>query len=1111
LPYPDYPAGISFIQIKTTFMKPKHVVILLLSVFGAASIGKAQLQYGKKLTPPAKNVRDEMMQNFDKKNRNLPYTYFDSVSKQFVRVGLDGNLRNSQSFLSGVQPSTKIPPPGSNTVFHLTKDINTLAESYPENNPANTRYSFAVLNNVAYFIANDGINGRELWRSDGTAAGTYMVKDVDPGESGIAGIDIVAANGLLYFTGYTPENGQEPWISDGTADGTHLLKDINPGSYDSRPNQFAAVGNQVFFVVTTYNQNEQLWKTDGTEAGTMLVTDLASQGIGYRIFELTEANNLAYFIAYTFYYGYQLFRSDGTWDGTYNVKTIGYNYDYNGTTAPMQLTEYNNKLYFSADDGYGRKLWESDGTYGGTFPEVDNGVVMSSDFLDIYRNHPFPILNNILYTPGYILSDVGAGLYKFDAANSGAGMTLVKDLTDIPDYPYDNVVDFVTPTDFTIVNDNLYFKVISNQGNLHDELWSTNGETDQTQMFKIIGPGEAQVASYNFCTSGGLLYFDVSNDPAAGTELWKSDGTEAGTVLVKDIYSGKGNSSPDDLTDINGRLLFRAFTLETGSELWSTTGTEASTSLVKDINTTSTNGSDAGFMFKGIGETKNGIVFNAFTNALGGELYKSDGTAAGTFLLNDIATGTDWSYPNNYLFKNGLTYFIADNAQGTAIYRTDGTTGGLRRVTEIINRDLYYVINYNVADNGLVFYTLGKRTTGEQELWRSNGTPAGTFMLTSNLSYFFANYVEVIGNMVFFIGGDFNTGYELWKSDGTVAGTRLVKDINPGPNGSDPYSLFVYNKTLYFGAFDGQSINFHRSLWKSDGSEKGTVKVANIEPTYYSPYFNTEPQHVFCVSGNNLFVAATEYDTYGTELWITNGTDKGTKLVKNINPTFNSNPTNLTDVNGILYFTADDGIHGNELWSTDGKEYNTKMVKDISPDYTYSDLRSLCNAGGKLFFLYANTFPQQLWTSDGTESGTKQVVDDGLIGVTNISELTAVGDKLFFGAFSSKTGNEMYSGTISSKFHPLTMNEPSEVKDIQENFDATLYPNPSPNRASLLLKGNTKSASVVVTDIAGKLIWRGDFNAERSINLPVERLKAGVYLVTVKTDKGSKTLRFVKE
>ena len=75
-----------------------------------------------------------------------------------------------------------------------------------------------------YFAANDGIHGSELWRSDGTAAGTFMVKDVQPGAAASNPYEITAANGNIYFSATTLAYGQEPWVSNGTASGTHLLR-----------------------------------------------------------------------------------------------------------------------------------------------------------------------------------------------------------------------------------------------------------------------------------------------------------------------------------------------------------------------------------------------------------------------------------------------------------------------------------------------------------------------------------------------------------------------------------------------------------------------------------------------------------------------------------------------------------------------------------------------------------------------------------------------------------------------------------------------------------------------------------------------------------------------
>ena len=81
----------------------------------------------------------------------------------------------------------------------------------------------------------------------------------------------------------------------------------------------------------------------------------------------------------------------------------------------------------------------------------------------------------------------------------------------------------------------------------------------------------------------GTLFF-AADDGSHGRELWKSDGTEEGTVLVEDINPGTAHAGPRWLTNVNGTLFFTAVDGSHGRELWKSDGTEAGTVLVKDIN-----------------------------------------------------------------------------------------------------------------------------------------------------------------------------------------------------------------------------------------------------------------------------------------------------------------------------------------------------------------------------------------------------------------------------------------------------------------------------------------------------------------------------------------------
>ncbi|MEG4066573.1 Ig-like domain-containing protein, partial [Microcoleus sp. Pol11C2] len=208
-------------------------------------------------------------------------------------------------------------------------------------------------NNTLYFSATDATNGRELWKSDGTASGTELVKDINPGASFSSPGSFINSNNTLYFSANNGTNGNELWKSDGTASGTVLVKDIYPGGSNSNPENFFNFDNTLYFSATDATNGRELWKSDGTASGTVLVKDIYPGDTPSNPEDFFNFNNTLYFRAYDgSTNARELWKSDGTASGTVLVKPG------NTPSGPSGIFNFNNTLYFRAYDATnGIELW----------------------------------------------------------------------------------------------------------------------------------------------------------------------------------------------------------------------------------------------------------------------------------------------------------------------------------------------------------------------------------------------------------------------------------------------------------------------------------------------------------------------------------------------------------------------------------------------------------------------------------------------------------------------------------------------------------------------------------------------------------------------------------
>jgi ELWxxDGT repeat protein len=432
---------------------------------------------------------------------------------------------------------------------------------------------------------------------------------------------------------------------------------------------------------------------------------------------------------------------------------------------------------------------------------------------------------------------------------------------------------------------------------------------DTVSLLKDIRAGATGSNPTGLVAVGGTVFFRARDSLANGYELWKSDGTAAGTEIVKDIFPGD-DSLPTNLTNVGGTLYFQA---ESGD---------------------------------------------------GYELWKSDGTAAGTVPVRPIAAGGPIR-PTDLIDVDGTLFFSAASADGRELWKSDGTAGGTVQVA-------------NIASGS------------------ASSTPLA---------------LEALGDRVFFSADDGSAGRELWSSDGTPGGTVRVRDIRSGSSSSEPQGLTAVGSSLFFSADDGVA---GRELWVSDGTTVGTRLVEDIGGNT-----NSNPDHLTNVNGTLFFVANDTglYADHGTELWVSDGTAAGTTMVRDIFPSVDhSFPQALTAVGDEVLFTAIDGVAGRELWRSDGTEAGTTLVKDIWSGASAGYPLGLTNVGGVLFF-QANdgSAGSEVWRSDGTAGGTTQVADirPGTQGSAPAS-FTEANGRLFFTASNGSTGVEPWVGSDSA-------------------------------------------------------------------------------------------------
>jgi ELWxxDGT repeat protein len=776
-----------------------------------------------------------------------------------------------------------------------------------------------VRNGVLYFLGTEPTKGQQLWRSDGTAKGTYRVTDIQPGSGVQSSLQFVGAIGAQLFLLAEDPNGEELWCTDGTPAGAHVVP-IDASLENLRGfGTFIATDAGLYYTRPVVDPNfPDIYPADNIWT-TLWFADPAGQHTA-PIESYSYTQRVAIYGIAPFGDGIILLQSvhsNAGVTGPYGVERIVANGSPviladvpANTIGPVAFAAYKSRLLFitqAGTQGGSYALWGTDGTAFGTeqlsaavgFAPVD-GLTVGADGVFFYASS-----GNNQYD-----------IYRSDGTEAGTRLYAA-----LATSQFSDIAEF---------NGKIYFA-----GGLGGptgwEPWVSDGTAAGTHLLTDLIPGPGDSEPGQFTVIGDRMYF-VGESAEAASLLYVSDGTTAGTVPLApgSQPAETGSSNPRWFLAIGNRLVFVVDTWDGSTELWSTDGTTAGT-----INLNAPPPIGAKYFGSTPASLGSALIFWAQDSAHGLEPWVTDGTPVGTHLLLDINPGPASSLSPaegvGMAVVGSIAYFSADDGvHGNELWRSDGTAAGTYLVADTVPGPGSAALSDFTPFNGqLVFVDNGN-------LWISDGTAAGTHITSNGVAANPSVAAVVFGNALYFAGTGPGSTEQLWRTDGTAAGTMKVTNLAPGATQTSIVSnLYATSDRVIFNFSFGPPSDTI-GLYSSDGTAAGTQLIkANELFQEGQDYFGAAERPV--ALGANLYYLINNGQSIAVK--VTDGTAAGTTVLMQFPNCCTAAFAHLAVAHGELLFDGIDATADPMVWRSDGTVAGTGLLSVIAPDDAYSYIR----------------------------------------------------------------------------------------------------------------------------------------------------------------------------